>query len=92
MLTHGIPPDCQVVIVPITKGSGEDVDLVNRAVDGVVDELRAAGIRVKVNASRDLRRAFVVLPVDALCATRGVFGTLFSTKKSEADEGLQSRG
>ncbi|CAM9595107.1 unnamed protein product [Ascophyllum nodosum] len=44
-----------VVIVPITKGSGEDVDLVNRAVDGVVDELRAAGIRVKVDDRPNMR-------------------------------------
>lgn len=37
-----------MVIVPIIKGPGEETDLVNKAVDGVVAELKAAGVRVKV--------------------------------------------
>ncbi|CAN0031904.1 unnamed protein product [Pylaiella littoralis] len=45
----------QVVIVPITKGPGEDTDLVNKAVDEVVKELRTAGIRVKVDDRPNMR-------------------------------------
>ncbi|CBJ31687.1 Proline--tRNA ligase, central part [Ectocarpus siliculosus] len=45
----------QVVIVPITKGPGEDTDLVNKAVDGVVDQLKAAGVRVKVDERPNMR-------------------------------------
>lgn len=43
-----------MVIVPITKGAGEDTDLVNKAVDAVVEKLKKAGVRVKVR-----RTAFV---------------------------------
>lgn len=38
-----------MVIVPITKGPGEDTDLVNKAIDGVVQQLKAAGVRVKAS-------------------------------------------
>lgn len=40
--------------MPITKGAGEDTDLVNKAVDAVVEKLKKAGVRVKVR-----RTAFV---------------------------------
>lgn len=38
-----------MVIVPITKGPGEDTDLVNKAVDDVVQQLTTAGVRVKAS-------------------------------------------
>lgn len=34
--------------MPITKGPGEDTDLVNKAIDDAVKQLRTAGVRVKV--------------------------------------------
>ncbi len=34
--------------MPITKGPGEDTDLVNKAVDAVAEKLKKAGVRVKV--------------------------------------------
>eukprot|EP00903_Cladosiphon_okamuranus_P015385 g14210.t2 len=45
----------QVVIVPITKGPGDDTDLVNKAIDGVVQQLKTAGVRVKVDDRPNMR-------------------------------------
>jgi prolyl-tRNA synthetase len=45
----------QVVIVPITKGKGEEDAAVQKAVDVAVDELKAKGVRVKVDDRDHLR-------------------------------------
>ncbi|KAG5184462.1 hypothetical protein JKP88DRAFT_314700 [Tribonema minus] len=57
-LRQQLPPAVaphQVVIVPITKGQGEDTDLVNSFVDTAVAQLKAQGIRVKVDDRDHLR-------------------------------------
>lgn len=46
-----------MVIVPITKGPGEDTDLVNKAVDDVVQQLKAAGVRVKASDKMNIKNA-----------------------------------
>ncbi|CAN0375866.1 unnamed protein product, partial [Discosporangium mesarthrocarpum] len=45
----------QVVVVPIINKPGPDTDLVNEAVDKIVEALRSAGIRVKVDDRPNMR-------------------------------------